>query len=448
MVELLSFSIDNYYTKTEADNKYIIKGSEGFITEEELNNKLQTDLGNYYTKTEADDRYTSKNADSLNVVHDDRLLKITGDPESNKFNVDIVTSSTSSPTTMNIMQIGLGKVDFGYNQIRTQHLVLAEQSLQQIIRSDMSQRPKSTDVSLYIALMIDNNFYNKSEIDTKISEVKNELPEDVDLSTCIKTTGPQTISSTDISQPVLHLVSQSMMLGDDGPLFKYTTEHSYFQIYYQSYALYLEDQTSTGLCFTNRNAYLSRNRSSPSEGEQIICKNDLANYVLKTEIPDLTSSYTKTECDKKFIINDYENELSFTDGETISSKRLSCVCYGNGMFVTVSNNGKVAWSTDGKTFTYGGIISNVDWSGICYGNDMFVIVSYNSICAWSTDGKTFTNGTISYDGQLTVKHLLMEQLVMVHGLVFVMEIECSLLLVIVVSAHGRNMELLQQKVFH
>ena len=72
--------------------------------------------------------YTLKNADSLNVVHDDRTLKITGDTESNKFNVDIVTNSSSS----NIMKIALGYVDFGYNQVRTQNLILAGQSLQQI----------------------------------------------------------------------------------------------------------------------------------------------------------------------------------------------------------------------------------------------------------------------------------------------------------------------------
>ena len=236
-----------------------------------------------YTKEECDEKYALKKADSLNVVHNDRTLKITGDTESNKFNVDITTTSN----TTNIMQIGLGKVDFGYNQIRTQHLVLAEQSLQQIIRSDMSKKPKSTDVSLYTALMIDDNFYNKTEVDTKISEVKTDIPEDVDLS----------------------------------------------------------------------------------------------NY------------YTKSEVDDKFVINDYGNELSFTDG-TIGTGSWRSVCYGNGMFVAVSNDNKCAWSTDGKIFTNGTISAN-QWRSVCYGNGMFVAVSADGKCAWSTDGKTFTNGTIS-----------------------------------------------------
>ena len=267
-----------------------------FVTARDFLTKIDA-----YTKEECDEKYALKKADSLNVAHNDRTLTITGDTESDKFNVDITTTSN----TMNIMQIGLGKVDFGYNQIRTQHLVLAGQSLQQIIRSDMSKKPKSTDVSLYTALMIDDNFYNKTEVDTKISDVKNELPEEVDLSGYV---------------------------------------------------------TNDGL--TNK----------------------------------LSSYYTNEEADDKFVINDYGNELSFTDGGTIDTFGWCSMCYGNGMFVAVNNSGKCAWSTDGKTFT-NGTISNSDWLNVCYGNGMFVTVSYNGKkVAWSTDGKTFTNGTISTNG--------------------------------------------------
>ena len=48
----------------------------------------------------------------------------------------------------------------------------------------------------------------------------------------------------------------------------------------------------------------------------------------------------------------------------------------------VSNNGKCAWSTDGKTFT-NGTISSGSLYGVCYGNGMFVAVSNNGKCAWS-----------------------------------------------------------------
>ena len=270
----------------------------------------------FLAKVDASNKYALKKADSLNVVHNDRTLTITGDTESNKFNVDITTTSN----TMNIMKMGLGKVDFGYNQIRTQHLVLAEQSLQQIIRSDMSKRPKSTDVSLYTALMIDNNFYNKSEIDSKITEIKNELPEDVDLSGYVTNDG------------------LSSQLND-----------------------YV---TNDGL--TNK----------------------------------LSSYYTNEEADDKFVINDYGNELSFTDGGTIDTFGWYSVCYGNGMFIAVSYNDNCAWSSDGKTFTLGKIGTG-SWYSVCYGNGMFVTVS-DTRCAWSSDGKTFTYGTITENGWQSV----------------------------------------------
>ena len=269
-----------------------------FVTARDFLSKVDA-----YTKEECDEKFALKKADSLNVVHNDRTLTITGDTESNKFNVDITTTSN----TTNIMQIGLGKVDFGYNQIRTQHLVLAGQSLQQIIRSDMSKKPKATDVSLYTALMIDNNFYNKTEVDTKISDVKNELPEEVDLSGYV---------------------------------------------------------TNDGL--TNK----------------------------------LSSYYTNKEADDKFVINDYGNELSFTDGGTIDTFGWYSVCYGNGMFVAVSYNDNCAWSTDVKTFTLGKIGTG-SWYSVCYGNGMFVTVS-DTRCAWSSDGKTFTNGTITENGWQSV----------------------------------------------
>ena len=95
-----------------------------------------------------------------------------------------------------------------------------------------------------------------------------------------------------------------------------------------------------------------------------------------------------------FIVNDYEKELSFTDG-TISAGGWYSVCYGNGMFIIVSNNSKCAWSTDGKTFTDGTISTGSWWYSVYYGNGMFITVSNNGKCAWSTDGKTFTDGTIS-----------------------------------------------------
>ena len=120
---------------------------------------------------------------------------------------------------------------------------------------------------------------------------------------------------------------------------------------------------------------------------------DLSNYVTNDGLTTkLENYYTMEEVDDKFVINDYEKDLSFTEG-TIGTSSWRSVCYGNGMFVAVSWNSECAWSTDGKTFTEG-TISADSWYSVCYGNEMFVAVS-DGKCAWSTDGKTFTNGTVS-----------------------------------------------------
>ena len=128
--------------------------------------------------------------------------------------------------------------------------------------------------------------------------------------------------------------------------------------------------------------------------------NILSGFNVKLAVKDSVLTLTDTDVTYKgqslivdtsnFIVNDYEKELSFTEG-TINTGTWNSICYGNGMFVAVSN-GKCAWSTDGKTFTEG-TINTGTWNSVCYGNGMFVAVS-NAKCAWSTDGKTFTDGTI------------------------------------------------------
>ena len=118
--------------------------------------------------------------------------------------------------------------------------------------------------------------------------------------------------------------------------------------------------------------------------------------------------YTKEEIQDKFVINDYENTLSFTDGSMESKNAYWSICYENGMFVTVGYYGNAsyatcAWSTDGKYFTDGTFTKYetqaLDKSGICYGNGIFVAVG-RYVCAWSADGKTFTEGTTNERGYL------------------------------------------------
>ena len=61
------------------------------------------------------------------------------------------------------------------------------------------------------------------------------------------------------------------------------------------------------------------------------------------------------------------------------------------MFVAISRE-NCAWSEDGKTFTEGTIPSS-SWVNICYGNGVFVAVTEYGVCSWSKDGKTFNDNT-------------------------------------------------------
>ena len=87
-----------------------------------------------------------------------------------------------------------------------------------------------------------------------------------------------------------------------------------------------------------------------------------------------------------------EDGKTFTEG-TISLRDWTCICYGNGLFVAVSRE-NFAWSEDGKTFTEGGTtMPSSGWKNICYGNGLFVAVTEYGVCSWSKDGKTFNEKT-------------------------------------------------------
>ena len=69
------------------------------------------------------------------------------------------------------------------------------------------------------------------------------------------------------------------------------------------------------------------------------------------------------------------------------------MCYGNGKFVTICNNGAniMAYSTDGITWNSAPLTVSDYWQGVCYGNGKFVAVAYNSDnAAYSIDGITWT----------------------------------------------------------
>ena len=142
-------------------------------------------------------------------------------------------------------------------------------------------------------------FYTKTEADNKFA-LKN-VQAAPDLSTCIKTTGPQTITSTDISQPVLNLSNPSLTSPTDGPVFKCTCGDDYFQIFKDGGVWRLENEVGYGIALAGNQMYQIRNGIWNNPVQQIVVYDYMLNYV-KTEIPDLTSYYTKAEADEKFAL--------------------------------------------------------------------------------------------------------------------------------------------------
>ena len=103
---------------------------------------------------------------------------------------------------------------------------------------------------------------------------------------------------------------------------------------------------------------------------------------------------------------------------TIGAITWRSVCYGNGLFVAVGENGagvsNVTWSEDGKNWNATNGTADDDWRGVAFGNGMFVAVcddgTTTSKVMTSPDGKTWTAGTcinnlwrgLCYGGELFV----------------------------------------------
>ena len=138
---------------------------------------------------------------------------------------------------------------------------------------------------------LEKNHYTKTEADERFA-LKNELSAP-DLSTCIKTTGPQSITSTDFNQPVLHITSSYLGVGDWGSVLKCSSSEYHFEIKYGAGLWYLE-YNDIGLMFGAIDGLVvSRAGKYDLSKDKIITKQDLSTYALKTEIPEVpdTSNY-------------------------------------------------------------------------------------------------------------------------------------------------------------
>lgn len=72
------------------------------------------------------------------------------------------------------------------------------------------------------------------------------------------------------------------------------------------------------------------------------------------------------------------------------------VCFGNGKFVAVGESTEYAiCSTDGINWSTAALPNTTNWYSVCYGNGKFVAVAYSgSKAAYSTDGNNWTAATL------------------------------------------------------
>jgi hypothetical protein len=92
--------------------------------------------------------------------------------------------------------------------------------------------------------------------------------------------------------------------------------------------------------------------------------------------------------------NDIENWTGILSPNTNSWRG---VCYGNGMFVSVSSTGvgnRVMTSPDGRTWTSRTSLSKL-WGGVCYGDGLFVAVGQDGGIMYSNDGISWIDSSVS-----------------------------------------------------
>ena len=88
---------------------------------------------------------------------------------------------------------------------------------------------------------------------------------------------------------------------------------------------------------------------------------------------------------------------------TSSNNTWRSICYGNGKFVAVGDNGALAHSDNGIDFDTGSITGDNNWRSICYGNGIFVAVGDGGALAYSDNGTDFD--TVSITGSNTWKSI-------------------------------------------
>ena len=127
---------------------------------------LTTTLSNYMTKT-------SETTLTLNNGSETSNRKLVIHPvNDNQFSISLFT-----PAEKRMINFVVGAVDFGYNQVRLQNLVINGRSIQSVIKSDDSNDIIASDMSIYTAATVDK-VINDSLTTTLVNyALKTEIPE-------------------------------------------------------------------------------------------------------------------------------------------------------------------------------------------------------------------------------------------------------------------------------
>ena len=282
----------NHYTKTEADERFALK-----------NELTAPDLSDYYTKTEADEKYALKSEQYL--IDNGSYLK-----SSKAIEIDSAQIDSYNYEIFKMNYTGENKEYVVFKYVISEgdvHFVLKNETWNDTWLDCYSNKvkvPKLQNLSgTDYALITDIPDLSKYALKTEIPEI--------DLSTCVKTTGNQTITCDNI-EPALILDNTTMMPGFEGPVFKCKSPIDYLEIYSASGSWYIRNQNDCGLIFSGYDVYLRRKSGSNTDEDKLVIQEDLSKYALKTEIPevDLSNYYIKTECDQKFVPFSSDGDLN------------------------------------------------------------------------------------------------------------------------------------------
>ena len=213
-------------------------------------------------------------------------------------------------------------------------------------------------------------------------------------------------------------LDNSLISIDDIVTRRTNTETIPAEAQYDYYATLIRSRTGNQVLYTTSNIQDSGGVVSNSEEsgptKDLVRVSDFKNSIA-TKAPSSHShslsdvrefaGWSITQNSSKDIVFDVYSPTTWiaVSDSKFGSTHINSICYGNGKFVAVGNDGKIAYSSDGITWT---AVSDSKFEtshiyGICYGNGKFVAVGASGKIAYSSDGVNWTKVSDSTFGSNT-----------------------------------------------